>query len=143
MYTDVIEEHDKTKLSGNEEKLTNNDQSTKKKMVVTFLSLTLCVTCFSVVLALVITKKINVPALMNIKQRVGLENMMILNSLLKKKSGFPPSSYSIYANSTENLEEDPVPIIVDVPGRDWLVIPTALSECLGYKAISSEKGVSR
>jgi len=69
--------------------------------------------------------------------------MVILNSIAYRKFNGPPPSHSIYANNTSKLGEDTVPIVVDVPGKDLLLIPTALSKCLGYKPISSEKSVSR
>ena len=145
LYSSVLDEPEKNKanLPGNEQELTNNDQSKKnKKIALTFLIFTLCVTCLCTGTALLLTKKITVPAL-NIKKRIGLNRIMNFDSLINKKASFPPSSYSIYAKNTEHLKEEPVPIIVDVPGKDWLTIPTALSKCFGYKPISNGKSVSR
>ena len=131
-YNKAVKEQDKMESS--------ND--TKKTFFI--LILTLFTLCFATVAALMMTNSIGIPSLLgNIKQRMSLNNMVILNSIAYRKFDGLPPSYSIYANNKDKLGEDTVPIVVDVSGKDWLLIPTALSKCLGYKPISTGKSVSR
>ena len=142
-YQKVLEEQEEPKPLNNEENSKNEKSLMNTKIVHAFLCFSVGTSIFTLIAAIVMSHQVRENALISgIKKRIGLENMIDLNSIVFGKSeGFPPSSYSIYADNKETLDEEPVvPIIVDVPG-DSSKIPTAISECLGFKQISDDKRV--
>ena len=94
--------------------------------------------CIAMGTALVMTSKIKAGLSLSeiIKQEIdsGSRGVHIKNF---------PSSYSIYTSNSENLDYNPVPLILGVPGSGPLNIATTISQCLRYTHISESKNVSK
>ena len=133
--------HNKSTSTQSSNKTEDPKPETIQNSKLTWIFVGIAVLCFSLALltAFITSSKIN--AGINVSKFIQEieSDGDIIN--FKKQKGFPPS-YSIFASNLERSKDEPVPVILNVPGNGPLNIATAISKCLGYRQISDDINVS-